>query len=875
MTPRASVAWGAVGAALCAGIAYAFVPPGVLPALFLFHLPVGVAAAASVAAAVRHRNTARRAAWTSLAVSMTGFCLGETIWWIYLLRGEDPYPSIADVVFLLAYVPLGLTAWLLVRRTSDDGASWLDAGVVTAVMGLGIWTEILGPGGAHSGEPFVMRLFSLAYPICDLLVIVLVVRMVLHRGARTPATVAFTLGVLMMLAGDLTFSWLDVRGAYGPGSFVETIWVFGYCTFGASGLLPGAADAPRAERAGFGLERGRLALVLACVLVPLGVLAKTHIGDGRWGANTESVALIIAGSVMALVSVRLWGLLGMARRVATRRGEERLSALIHHSSDAVLLVSDDEVITFASPAVREIWGRAPDAIVGTTLCTWLEHDEQTVPIAAGTETAGTYVRATLLHADGQPRAVEGTRRDLRDNPAVGAHVVTLRDVTERRRMEGELTHRAFHDALTGLANRALFLDRLQHALDSWDRRGRPATAVLFIDLDDFKAVNDGIGHAAGDALLVEVAARLTGCARRSDTVARLGGDEFALLLEDLDRPDGAMVLAERVLDELRRPMTIDSVVLNARASAGVAFVDEHSTAGDLLRDADVALYGAKTAGKGRCEVIDVDLRSAAHRRLALKVALPEALGHDQLTLAYQPIRDTVVGRVHGVEALIRWTHPELGQVSPAELIPNAEEHGLIVDIGRWVLDTACADAARWNRSHGSLTVNVNVSAVQLRDPGLVSDVAAALAAHGLDPSLLTLEITESVMVESMACLDALERLRSLGVGIAIDDFGTGYSSLSYLHRLPVTCVKLDRAFTAGLGEVRERALVRSIVSLAHSIDLATVAEGVETAEQLGALSSLGCGLVQGYHVCRPVPAADIDALLDHRDRTPHSGTEAA
>lgn len=852
--------------AYAAGIVYAVVPDTTWTRLLLFCLPIGTAAAAAWIRVAR--MTTRRAPWLVLAVSITLFFVGEMIWWVYLVRGQDPYPSPADAVFLAAYLPLAVTSYLLTRDTEDpDRSSWLDAGVIALTAALTMWVVLVEPLTAESTEPMVARLFTLAYPVCDLLVITLVLRMVLQRGMRTPATMAFAVGVAIMLAGDLSFSWTDLHGVYESARWVDTLWVVGYVTFGAAALYRGADEEPEEIPESSGLERLRVAGVMLAAIVPVAVMTSTLVERGLLGANTATATLVVTAAVMTLVFLRLWGLMRRVRRSAQRQGEERLAALVGHSSDGVLLVDDRHTITYASASVERLWGVPAPEVVGTPLVGLIGDDGvdamRPVWVVAG-DAPTTPIAVEMNHTapTGERVHLEGTLCNLTGNPAVGAHVLTLRDVTERHTLQEELRHRAFQDGLTGLANRSLFVDRVQHAIDGWRRKGRPTTAVVFIDLDDFKSVNDGIGHGAGDELLSAVAARLASSVRRGDSVARLGGDEFGLLLEDLSDPESAVVQAERVLQVLREPIAVAGMEMTVEASAGVAFVEDDSTVESLLRDADIAMYGAKGNGKAHVAVFDQLLLQAAYRRLDLKIALPEALRDDQFTLAYQPILDGTLGRMWGAEALLRWEHPTLGVVSPAELIPNAEDSGLIVDIGRWVLHEACRQASEWNRRCGTpIAINLNVSVVQLRDDRLVEDVAAALAATGIDPGLVTLEITESVLASSERCHSTLLALRALGVRLAIDDFGTGYSSLAYLHRLPVDCLKIDRGFVATIDDEGGRSLIHTIVTLARSLGLSTVAEGVETAAQHEALISLGCDRLQGYHLGRPQPATEIEALL--------------
>jgi len=424
--------------------------------------------------------------------------------------------------------------------------------------------------------------------------------------------------------------------------------------------------------------------------------------------------------------------------------------------------------------------------------------------------------------------------------------------------QARLEHQALHDPLTGLANRALLLDRIQHALKRAQRRTTGA-AVLFMDLDYFKAVNDASGHSVGDQLLLGVAQRLQGVVRPTETIARLGGDEFVVLCEDLRDPvPDALAVAQRVTERLDEPFVVGDREIVVAASIGVAPAGPGDTAEHLLGRADQAMYRAKQLGRGRVEVYDPSIDRQQTRRAEMVAALRRAVVDGQLRLVYQPITDVTSRKVLAREALLRWQHPTFGTVAPSEMIPLAESTGLITAIGRWVLETACADCAAW-RSDGEadVGVTVNVSGLQLSSGKFVADVEAALKASGLPPDALTVEVTETFLMTDRAdARDGLDRVRALGVRIAIDDFGTGYSSLSWLARLPVDVVKIDRSFVAVLGLVdRQSAIVDAMIHLAHTLGLSVVAEGVETDGQLMHLERLGCNAAQGFLLGYPAPLA--------------------
>ncbi|UUY03725.1 EAL domain-containing protein [Svornostia abyssi] len=435
-----------------------------------------------------------------------------------------------------------------------------------------------------------------------------------------------------------------------------------------------------------------------------------------------------------------------------------------------------------------------------------------------------------------------------------------------RRAEDQARHDAMHDPLTGLPNRVLFSDRLAQALARSERDGSPL-AVLLLDIDRFKLINDSLGHLVGDELLREVAPRLSGAVRASDTVARLGGDEFAVLCEDLEDEREAQEMAERLGACFLRPFALGGEQQFATASVGLVVADSHTDAEELLRDADAAMYRAKEAGRGRYEVFDEGMRARAVARLQVENELRRALDREELQLFFQPIHDLQAGRIASCEALVRWNHPERGLVGPDQFIPIAEESGLIVPLGAWVLQRACRQLARWRRSveaADSLRITVNLSARQVTQPDIVDTVAEAIEEAGLDPQDIGLEITEHVLIEdAQTTADTLRRLQRLGVRLVIDDFGTGYSSLSYLKRYPIEVLKIDRSFIDGIAddESGDLAIVTAIVRMASALGVDVIPEGVETEAQLQALRDLGCQYAQGFLLDRPLPPEELEARL--------------
>ena len=564
--------------------------------------------------------------------------------------------------------------------------------------------------------------------------------------------------------------------------------------------------------------------------------------------------------------------LEVADDLAERRSEARFRSLVQKSNDLIVVLEPDLTVRYVTPSALTLLGHEPGELVATRLDERFHPDEREHVLARLRDEVLTESSAThefrMRRSDGLWRTFEGAMIDLRDDPAVGGLVLTARDVSDRRALEDQLTQQAFHDTLTGLANRALLVDRVTHALERAARSGSDV-AVLFLDVDDFKTINDSLGHEAGDEMLVELAVRLERCMRGSDTAARLGGDEFAIVLEETAGLEGAAVFAERVLAAIAAPLTIAGAQIHPRASIGITFGTSGQTSGELLRNADVAMYQAKRTGGGRYEVYDPQMHEAALARLELKADLERAFRADELDLAYQPIVDLGTGLTEGLEALLRWTHPLRGPISPSEFVPLAEETGLIGELGQWVLTRACRQVREWQRSIPgceNLSANVNLSVRQILEPGLRERISSVLDESGLRPESLALEITESTMMEDIAGVSArLAELRAVGIRIAIDDFGTGFSSLGYLRRLPVDELKIAKEFVDDMVlDARYARLIEGIVRLGAALDLRTLAEGIETTEQRQRLLAMGCVLGQGYLFARPVPAEQVPELLLRR-----------
>jgi diguanylate cyclase (GGDEF)-like protein/PAS domain S-box-containing protein len=596
----------------------------------------------------------------------------------------------------------------------------------------------------------------------------------------------------------------------------------------------------------------------------IGVLAVY--GQQRLLADLAEALEILAGqAALAVERVTL------TQEVVRQRGQALFRTLVRNTSDAILIVGDDGRIGYATPSADAIFGDV--AVEGSRLEDLVDPETRADVIRvmdmilAGITDGAHGFLLRIERLDGRDAVLEVRSSDLRADRTVAGVVLTLRDVTEQHQLEQELKHQAYHDALTGLPNRVLFADRAADAIDHAHRTDR-IVGMLFVDLDDFKVVNDTMGHGSGDELLTAVAGRLSASVRPQDTAARLGGDEFALLIDDAPDTDAVEAFAERIVAAFTEPFRLSDAEVIATATVGVATSADSADSDELLRHADLALYAAKTEGKRRWRRYQPALSAGMLRRREVQAALDEAVNNSEFTLVYQPIVELDSGQIVGFEALIRWPHPQWGMMLPGQFITLAEETGHIVPLGAWVVRQALADMVQWRRrmeapDDAGPHVSVNVSARQFRDPGFVAGVRAALRESGLPPSALLLELTESVLLGDSDRIGVeLEELKEIGVRLAIDDFGTGYSSLSYLLHLPIDVLKIDKSFVTGIAASwRQHALVKGIVRLAGTLEVEVIAEGIETQTERELLAGMGCQYGQGYLLSVPLEAAQAAELL--------------
>ena len=833
-----------------------------------------------------------RGFWRLLSGALLSWSAGQAVWtWYESVLGVDvPFPSLADVGYL-ALPPLAAAALLSLPLAAPTLAGQvrtiLDGLMVASSLLLCSWIMVLGPVFRAGSDSLLTELISLAYPLTDLVVITIVVYTWLrarqqHRRLQLSLPLV-GVGLLAFAVADSGFVYLTTTGGYSSGSFIDIGWFLGFILMWVAALRPaeqeGVTDSADVVARPLGNLLPYAAVIAALLTSAIEVIRTGHADVFISWIRTLIMALLVVRQILTLLENHSLTR-NLEQRVEDRTAElrasqQRFRALVQHSSDVVTVVDRVGNVSYQSASSQRVLGYDPDDLVGRSLCELMNRQDARAFLEALDQAASESLRihtvhTTWLHATGRECRVEVTITNLLDNPDVGGLVLNSRDVTDRVVLEHQLTTQAFTDSLTGLPNRALFKDRLQHSLS---RRSTAdvSVAVLFLDLDGFKAVNDTLGHSAGDELLVMVSNRLRVVVRPSDTVARFGGDEFAVLVEDLPDSEYETELAQRINETMREPFELDGEHVHVAASVGIARVDVNSgNAEQLLRNADLAMYQAKSVGAGGYAVYHAGLHEGLVERVRLEADLRKALDAEQFVVHYQPMMSMRTGQITGVEALLRWQHPERGIVPPTEFIPMAESTGLIRPLGLWVLREACLQTMRWHDTMpdmAPLKVSVNVSARQLHQEDLADHVEEMLLETGLPAERLTLEMTESVLIDNREeTLATLSRLRDLGVRLAIDDFGTGYSSLSYLHQFPVDVLKIDRSFVERLSNGGDAALVSTILRLGQTMKLETVAEGIESPQEMLMLRRQGCTTGQGFHFSPPVAAGDIEDLLVEQNR---------
>ncbi|MEV6208281.1 EAL domain-containing protein [Kitasatospora sp. NPDC051914] len=1010
----------------------------------LIFVGIGLTGVIGMLVGVFVNRPSHRSPWLVLAAANLSFAAGEAIQIVSIqfLHEDNPFPSAADVFYLATYglYAMGLLGFVRWRSAGRDRASFIDALTLTAGLALLSWIYLIVPYTHVAGLTWLQKAISVAYPLGDILVLAMLLRLLAPRGGKSPALVLLTVGTVGLLTSDVLYVLILLHGTWHTGTAVELGWAVFYGAWGAAAIHPSMVTLTQPVRWRADTARGRLglltlasliapamlllqaargvttnvgvigafsAVLFALVLYRLAGVAAGHRqavgrervlriavaslgsatdirdtaaavrtvvasllpddpshsallairdGDVLWLIRTDdgarrasspetarvvqdltrsgearlvsraglqqdlaaelgeapsamvcplalpdrpeaqaapdgsadpgTGALIVAGDEQhlivlqeALVTLTAQAALAIERialseEVDRRKSEAYFRTLVQNASDVILILDDDDRIRYASPSADQVLGHP--SLEGVRL-TDLIAPQDTGPVVHTLaqmrirDFQGRRDHWRMTRVDHAVIEVEVRCSDLRTEATVGGLVLTLRDVTEQRSLERELTHQAFHDSLTGLANRVLFQDRVSHALTQSHREGT-VVGVLFVDIDDFKVVNDIQGHSVGDELLVAVALRLSSTVRASDTAARIGGDEFALLVQDSVTPRDVETFADHVISVFAEPFRLSVGPVSVYASVGIATTEDSIDSVELLTHADLALYAAKTAGKRQWRGYQPVLQSGMAERHQLQESLDSSPVETSFVVLYQPIVELATGEIAGFEALVRWPHSSRGMVLPEQFITLAEESGQIVPLGAWVLGQAAAEEVRWRQLPGRWRpdarssapyVSVNVSPRQFRDDGFLDTVHHTLELSGIEPSSLILELTETVLMRHDDRIRTVMRdLTDLGIRIAIDDFGTGYSSLSYLREFPISILKIDKSFIDKLGRSPQQyALVEGIAHLADTLGVNVIAEGVENATQQELLISMGCPLGQGFLFSRPLPSDQAEALI--------------
>jgi len=830
--------------------------------------PASIGATILCAIAARHATEPSvRRTWTYFAAAIGVYSIGNLLNSTYWLFGVDPFPSVGDVCFM-GFYPLLFAGIFTAVRAAAVRVQWgrlaLDATILMLGFGAFFWFFVIGPTAAAERDPDVIKyVLTQSYIALNCLMLLTFGILLMHAGAGTIARrtiVLLTIGFSAMSLADIVWAMAKVSGTYLPGGLSDAMYLscYAWLIAAAREQLRGAPSAvPEAGATSGALVQG---MPYVAMLVSFLVLVYVE----RSSVASPATAMTVIIFLLTLLVMLRQGVLSrddalVRERRAAGIVEARYASLIKNASDVIMIADIDGGLRFASPAAERTFGMHPDDLVGRNLLDlWGEADRERLA-AFLAEVAATRGRSIgpveVTVGNGARRStLESVGSNLLDDPAIAGLALNFRDVSERKALEEQLRQLAFHDPLTLLANRSLFRNRVQHALTLTHRSGQHV-AVMFLDIDNFKNVNDSLGHDAGDRLLQAASQRLVKSTRPSDTVARLGGDEFAILLEGITDSRDVERVAAAITRSFEEPLVLDGSDAYVAASIGIAFSQPGDDTEQLLRNADIAMYNAKATGKAKFVVFQPRMQEQLRERLRLEEDINRALERNEFFVEYQPVVDLARRELLGVEALVRWNHPEQGLVMPGAFIPTAEESGQIVELGRWVLIEACRSIRSWRDTIAAgegLRVAVNISGRHLQHADLVADVRRALAISGLEPENLVIELTEStIMHNTDVNLERFRELKALGVKLAIDDFGMGYSSLSYLHRFPIDILKIDRSFVGRLTEQDAGPeLAKAVVMLGQTLGLETVAEGVELEDQVAKLLELGCVAAQGFLFAR-------------------------
>ena len=825
----------------------------------------------------------RRRAWRLLFIALMLDIIASIGWGYSALTENVTFGSWPDVLYIFYYP---LAAWAFVLLYVDLGGrvstprALIDFTTVAIGFGSLLWFTALAPVAGMSAAEVMENWSVVGYGIGDAIAIIAgaMVAMQINDWRAERPIVWLLVAMVVTLVADLLWINAELRGAYVIGSASDIgYFVFYLCMFAAVCRQLGHRKAIGSTLGLQGDLRGSLPIIALMVGTIALLDDRLQLASGQsplliW-VLAAATLLVVAGQAFSTREV-----VGLHREVASRRYDERLTELVRRSSDMIAICDAAGIIRYASPSSEQLLGVTSGELAGQSLDEVLGPDapqvRQVFDEVLRTAHSEQTTKFSIPQENGEKRSYKMVIANLCHVDSIRGVTLNIRDISDAIRLQDQLRTLAFHDSLTLLPNRSLFSDRVHQAIRHIADGITPA--VLFIDLDNFKTVNDSLGHSAGDQLLRAFAHRLVHCTRAGDTVARLGGDEFAVLIDHAPNIEAAMAVARQVLETCRQPFDIDGRPLRIGCSVGVALADRVSNVERLLRNADAAMYSAKSHGKGQAKIFAPEMLRAARRRIRIENELAAAIEGQQFEAHYQPIVDLQSRHLVGVEALMRWRHPTRGLVMPGDFIPLAEETGQIVAMTQWIMNRACADLARLQREivHGEgIRVSVNVSSRYLNHGNIVDDVRNGLDRHGLSADCLILEVTESLLLENSTRIErTFHELKKIGVRLALDDFGTGYSSLAYLHRFPIDILKIDRSFVERLasessdaGGVDAVALARAILSLADALGLDTVAEGIEHESQRDTLLELGCKTGQGYAFGKAMPVSEVlDAAVTRR-----------